>query len=135
MSCITNLDQVENLLSRTGKKNSSQLVIKRLHDDMLSSFRGINEEKLVIQNLNNQQIWQQLNSHLNETLPQWDRFLERVAKQMKREKEQRLRQQEQEDVGDMQQEEDEEAQEGEIDDGDQEGMMEEEQEDQEEPVD
>lgn len=94
MSCITNLDQVENLLSRTGKKNSSQLVIKRLHDDMLSSFRGINEEKLVIQNLNNQQIWQQLNSHLNETLPQWDRFLERVAKQMKREKEQRLRQQE-----------------------------------------
>ena len=63
------LKQVEQFLKRdTGE---SKLLTKQLHDDMLKLFPKLGAEKLLVENLNNQQIWNQLNRHLEFMAPAW----------------------------------------------------------------
>ena len=75
------LKQVEQFLKRdTGE---SKLLTKQLHDDMLKLFPKLGAEKLLVENLNNQQVWNQLNRHLEFMAPAWQKYLRKAEKEIK----------------------------------------------------
>jgi hypothetical protein len=55
--------QIEHFLAQKDKR-SANLIVKQLHDDTLKCFPPLSEESLIIENLNNQQVWSQLARHM-----------------------------------------------------------------------
>lgn len=74
------LNQIEQFLKR--ESGESKLLMKQLHDDVLKLFPKLGAEKLLVENLNNQQVWNQLNRHLEAMAPAWGKYLKKSRKEI-----------------------------------------------------
>jgi hypothetical protein len=80
MQCFT---QIDHFLAQKDKRSPS-LIVKQLHDDTLRYFSPLIEENLIIENLNNQQVWSQLARQIQITAPTWQKFLNGVERETDR---------------------------------------------------
>lgn len=78
--------QAEDFLKKKST-GESKLLVKQLHDDVLRLFPKLGSEKLLVENLNNQQIWNQLNRHLQTMTSSWGKYLRKCEKEIERQAE------------------------------------------------